>query len=69
MTKTFPNVFMNIALNTEKLGRIEFSLFPDCPKTSENFRCLCTGEKKNADGIRLHYKGSILHKIVSGFMI
>ena len=43
--KIYCKVFMEISKNDEVLGRIEFELFNDCPKTSENFRCLCTGEK------------------------
>jgi len=34
------------------------------PKTAENFRCPCTGEK----GVQLNYKNSILHKIDQAFV-
>lgn len=41
-------------------GRVEMELFADAvPKTAENFRALCTGEKgKGRSGKPLHYKGS-----------
>ncbi len=66
----FPIVFLDISIDKERLGRIEFELFADCPLTSENFRCLCTGEKGfGKSGKKLHYKGNILHRIIPDFMI
>merc|ERR1711988_406318 len=39
------------------------------PKTSENFKCLCTGEKGvGKSGKPLHFKGSTFHRVIPGFM-
>ena len=61
---------MDIAVDGKDIGRIEFKLFEDVPKTAENFKCLCTGEKGvGVSGKRLHYRGNKFHRIIPGFMI
>lgn len=70
-----PRVFLEVEIrgwellgrpgNVEALGRLEFELFADTvPRTAENFRCLCTGEK----GRGLSFMKSVFHRIVPGFM-
>ncbi|KAL2558003.1 Peptidyl-prolyl cis-trans isomerase CYP19-3 [Forsythia ovata] len=65
-----PKVFFDILIGKAKAGRVVMELFADTtPKTAENFRVLCTGEKGiGASGKPLHYKGSIFHRIIPNFM-
>eukprot|EP01098_Paradermamoeba_levis_P005040 TRINITY_DN2139_c0_g1_i1.p1 TRINITY_DN2139_c0_g1~~TRINITY_DN2139_c0_g1_i1.p1 ORF type:complete len:265 (+),score=93.90 TRINITY_DN2139_c0_g1_i1:67-795(+) len=52
------------------VGRVVVELFVDvAPKTSANFRALCTGEKgKGKAGKLLHFKGCRFHRIVKDFV-
>ena len=63
--------YMEIAVDGESVGRVEFGLFGNqVPRTVENFRCLCTGEKgMGAGGAPLSFVGSPFHRIIPGFML
>ncbi|CAE8588032.1 unnamed protein product [Polarella glacialis] len=65
-----PRVFFDIDVGTRSLGRIEMELFAQvCPKTVENFRCLCTGEKGiGRSGAPLYFKDCKFHRIIPSFM-
>ncbi|OZJ05757.1 hypothetical protein BZG36_01267 [Bifiguratus adelaidae] len=67
-----PRVFFDIDIDGNRAGRIVMELFRDeVPRTAENFRALCTGEKGigKASNMPLHYAGSIFHRVIKGFMI
>jgi peptidylprolyl isomerase len=64
-----PLVFFDILIDKHRAGRITMELYKDrVPKTAENFRALCTGEKSTPTK-KLHYKNSIFHRIIPQFMI
>ena len=66
-----PSVFFDVAIGNNAPKRIEFLLRADvAPKTAENFRALCTGEKGvGKSGKPLHFKGSKFHRIIPEFML
>ncbi|KQK20597.1 peptidyl-prolyl cis-trans isomerase CYP63 isoform X1 [Brachypodium distachyon] len=66
-----PRVFMDISIDGQAAERITIELFSDVvPKTAENFRALCTGEKGLGQTTKtpLYFKGTNIHRIIKGFM-
>jgi peptidylprolyl isomerase len=73
LEKVTHKVFFDVEIegSPEAGGRLILGLFGDTvPKTAENFRALCTGEKGTGkSGKPLLFKGSSFHRIIPAFMI
>jgi len=65
-----PKVFFQMSIGGQDAGKVVFELYADTvPKTVENFRALCTGEKGMGHaGKELTFKGSKFHRVIPGFM-
>jgi len=61
-----PRVYLDLLLDTEPLGRLEFELAEDVvPKTVDNFRRLLLGQGMRYGG----YKGTRVHQVQKGHFI
>eukprot|EP00668_Euglena_longa_P000285 GGOE01000380.1.p1 GENE.GGOE01000380.1~~GGOE01000380.1.p1 ORF type:complete len:283 (-),score=67.23 GGOE01000380.1:199-1047(-) len=64
--------FLAISINGREVGAIEVQLYSaELPRTCENFRALCTGEKGQGRIWKkpLHYKGCAIHRVLPRFII
>ncbi|KAL3666880.1 hypothetical protein V7S43_007829 [Phytophthora oleae] len=66
-----PRVYFDVSIGGSRAGRIVFRLYSGVPKTAENFRSLCTGERGlgRTTGKSLHFKKVPFHRIIKGFML
>jgi len=64
-------VYLDFTFDDVKAGRIVIELFKNVvPRTVENFRALCTGEKGvGKQGKPLHLKGTKIHRVIPQCMV
>ncbi|QDZ20495.1 cyclophilin-type peptidyl-prolyl cis-trans isomerase domain [Chloropicon primus] len=62
--------YFDVKIGDEDAERVVFGLYGNTvPKTAKNFACLCSGsEGTGKSGKPLHYKDSVFHRIIPGFM-
>merc|ERR1719384_80775 len=64
-------VYLEVEISGVNIGRMIFRLYSGiCPKTAENFRCLCNGERGTGliTKMPLHFQGAKFHRVIPGFM-
>ena len=65
-----PRVYFDVSIGAQAKGTIVFELFKNVvPRTAENFRQLCTGEKgRGNSGKMLTFMNSMFHRVIPNFM-
>ena len=68
---TGPQCFLDFNVDGQSIGRVVVKLYQDkTPLASENFRCLCTGEKGRGRSMKdLCYRNSKIHRVVPGMCV
>ncbi len=65
-------IYLDVSINNKQAGRMVAELFWNCPKTTDNFIKLCTGENGNVDilgkSFPLTIKNTLFHRIIPKFM-
>ncbi|KAI5084041.1 hypothetical protein GOP47_0000210 [Adiantum capillus-veneris] len=66
-----PCAFLEVSIASAPSQRLVLQLYNHkAPNTVQNFIALTTGEKGNtSDGIRLHYEGTTINRVVHGVLI
>lgn len=60
-----PQVWLEIQIGNGPIYRLNIALYSDTvPRTAENFRCLCTGERAGTKGLPLSFRRSVVHKVI-----
>merc|ERR1719183_3497590 len=65
------HVYLEVEIQGVNIGRMIFKLYNDLvPKTAENFKCLCNGERGQGliTKMPLNFQSSKFHRIIPGFM-
>merc|ERR1719229_2097372 len=64
-------VYLEVEISNVNIGRMIFKLYYGiCPKTAENFRCLCNAERGQGliTKMPLNFQSSKFHRVIPGFM-
>lgn len=71
-TEITDKVYLEISIDEKPVGRVVIGLFGQiAPRAVMNFKTLCKGDsgRKTAEGLPLHYKGTVFTKVVEDYMV